>query len=98
MKKLYEISDMPDDLLELIITHYGIELEDDDKLSLEDIYDIMIDTLGYDNDNKRKKVNDYYYLQSSKKFGKYNVIAQTKRYIKDYDCICDEQYDCIYID
>jgi hypothetical protein len=27
----------------------------------------------------------------------HKIIAQSKRFIKDYDCICDEEFDGIYI-
>lgn len=27
----------------------------------------------------------------------HKIIAQSKRFIKDYNCVCDEQFDGIYV-
>ena len=94
MKKIEYLEELPEGVLKQI--QLDMELEDGDKIEdLEEIFDYIKDCVGYQNEPKKK--GDYYYLQFCKMFNGYKIIAQSKRFIKDYDCICDEQFDGIYI-
>jgi hypothetical protein len=95
MKRYEKIEELPKDLLVLFEKHY--ELEDDESFEdLEEIHSYIIDDYGYGDEPKKK--GDWYIGKSDyMKLGKYTIYAQYKRFIKDYDCICDEEFDCILV-
>lgn len=94
MRKIETLDELPEGVLEQI--QLDMELEEGDKLEdLEEIFDYIKDCVGYKIDPKKK--GDYYYLQFIMTFRGHKIIAQSKRFIKDYDCICDEEFDGIYI-
>ena len=93
MKRAEKIENLPKELLTLLKTEF--EYDDDENFEdCEEIYDYILDSMGYGNDPKKK--GKYYIGKSGvMKIGKYKVVAQYKQYIKEYDCVCDSEFDCI---
>lgn len=94
MKKVDKIEDLPQELIDLLKVQAEFE-EGENFEDCEEIYDYILDWMGCDGEPKKK--GEWYIGKSDvMKLGKYKIVAQYKQYIKDYDCICDEEYDCLY--
>lgn len=94
MKKIESLEELPEGVLSQI--ELDMELAEDENLEdLEEILDYIRESVGYEKEPKKK--NDYYYLQFTKKINGHKIMAQSKRFIKDYDCICDEEFEGIYL-
>ena len=93
MKEARTLEELPSELLEALVKYY--ELEDGETFDdCEEIYDYVLDDMGYD--GKPKKKGEWYIGKSDPmKVGKFTVVAQYKQYIKDYDCICDKEFDAL---
>jgi hypothetical protein len=93
MKEARSIEDLPKELLDALVTHY--ELEDGEMFDdCEEIYYYVLNDMGY-GDNPKKKGEWYIGKSEPMKVGEFTIVAQYKQYIKDYDCICDEEFDCL---
>ena len=91
MKIARKIGELPESIIKAFCD--DCEIGDDDIFEIEDIYDWVL-LMGYDGDPKKK--GDYYIGKSKPmEIGKLQIIAQYKQYIKDYDCICDKEFDCL---
>lgn len=93
MNEARKLEELPKELLVSLAEHY--ELEDGDMFdNCEEIYDCVLHDMGFNGDPKKK--GDWYIGKSDPmKVGNFTVVAQYKRFIKDYDCICDEEFDCL---
>lgn len=93
MKKAEKIEELPKELLELLNADAGFD-DDEEFEDCEEIYDYIFDGMGYG--KKPKKKGDWYIGKSDiMNIGKYKIVAQYKQYIKDYNIICDKEFDCI---
>ena len=93
MIKVDKVEDLPQELIDLLKVEAEFE-EDENFEDCEEIHNYILDWMGHDGEPKKK--GEWYIGKSdAMKLGKYKIVAQYKQYIKDYDCICDEEYDCL---
>ena len=91
--KAKELKEIPKELLFLLEKHYEYE-EGESFENCEEIFDCVLDSMGCIEDPKK---NGEWLIGKSDvlSIGEFKVVAQYKQYIKEHNCICDKEFDCL---